>query len=48
LIEQRLKEMVIGLVDEDNINRRTTEGFRGCQTSKPSADDHQTPHGRAL
>jgi hypothetical protein len=39
LIEQRLEELEVALVDEGHVHRRALERLRGAESSKPSADD---------
>src|SRR5262249_11295629 len=42
LIEERLKKVVIGAIDENDLRWCVSEGLRGRQASKTSSDDHDT------
>src|SRR5215469_8470872 len=40
LIEQRLKQVMIGPIDECDIGTLVSQSFCGIQPSKPAANDH--------
>src|SRR4051812_10866045 len=40
LIEQRLEDMVIGAVDERDVDRRIAQLTRGVQPAEAATDDH--------
>ena len=40
LIEQRLEEMMVGAVDEGDVDREVAEGVRGAHAPEPTTDDH--------
>jgi hypothetical protein len=42
LIEQRLKEVMIGAVNQDDLDGRPTEGFGSGQSAKTSAHNNNT------
>src|SRR5215472_6881911 len=40
LIKKRLKQMMIGPINESDMDRRLAKGFCRSQAAKPAADDH--------
>jgi hypothetical protein len=40
LVQQRLKDMVIGAVNQRNFGRRPAQRLDGCQAAESPADDH--------
>jgi hypothetical protein len=44
LVEQCLKQVMVGLIDDDHLDRRASERLGGEQAAEPAADDDDAMH----